>query len=99
MIRGEQMAIHGPLYWKGKAEELKEINNNLVEELSTTKDKRFTAERKMYDLERENFRKDDKLSNMRTIGWRIKEYKALIALARIRFADVLNGTEKTEVEP
>lgn len=65
------MAIHGPFYWKEKAEELKEINNNLVEELSTTKDKRFTAERKMYDLERENFRKDDELSNMRTIGWRI----------------------------
>lgn len=27
-----------------------------------------------------------------------KEYMALIALARIRFADTLNGTEKTEVE-
>ena len=89
------MAIHGPFYWKQIAKDLREINNKLVDELSTTRDKRFTAERKLYDLERVNFRKDDELSNMSTIGWRIEAIlHCLSGLEYVYAIDILKEVQE-----
>lgn len=66
------MAIHGPLYWKQIAKDLREINNNLVDELSRTRDEKRRAAEKLYDQERAKYRIEDELSNMCTIGWRIE---------------------------
>lgn len=84
------MAIKGRLYWKQIAKDLREINNKLVDELSAARTARITAEKRTNSLANEKWRKADELSNMRTIGWRIKAiHQCLSGLEYMYAVDVL----------
>lgn len=89
------MAIHGPFYWKQISKELREINNKLADTLSLTRDDRTRVERELHDLERVNWRKDDELSNMSTIGWRIKAIlHCLSGLEYVYAVDILKEAQE-----